>query len=98
MPQNSGEVIRCSRNLKDWSDFDGAQHAVAVCLGLMPNDWSWVLKKKVKGVFWTQNEVSDLLYGVLEGLVGLGVLEKNDDDQFRYNTQFVPPWEDAGSA
>jgi hypothetical protein len=29
-------------HLKDWTDFDGAERAIAVCLGLMPDGWEFV--------------------------------------------------------
>jgi hypothetical protein len=78
--------------LREWSDFDGAKHAIAVCLGLMPDDWQWVLKN-AKWVLWSNNPVGNMLGNILKGLVEQGVLEENEDWQFRYNVNFKPPWE-----
>lgn len=77
--------------LADWTDFDSAGHAVAVCFGMMPAEWEWVLRN-AKWIFWTSNPIGNLLHDVLEDLVEQKVLEKNDDDQYRYNAGFLPPW------
>lgn len=77
--------------LSDWTDFDGAEWAIAVSLGLMSEtEPAW---KSVKGVFWTDNPVSRMLHAVLKALVEAGVLETNADEQFRYNRSFTPPWD-----
>jgi hypothetical protein len=70
--------------LANWTDFDVAQHAVAVCLGLMkPDDFN-------KGVFWTRNPLGKMLGNVLETLVEEGFLEKNEEEgQYRYNPQLM---------
>ena len=79
--------------LAEWTDFDGAEHALAVCLGLMPADWNWVLRN-AKWVFWSDNPMGNALHQVLETLVEARVLEKNGDDQYRYNRQFNAPWDE----
>ena len=76
--------------LADWTDFDCAEHAVAACLGLMPAE----SVHGAKWVFWTDNPIGKMLHNVLEGLVQQNVLEKNEDEQYRYNHNFIPPWED----
>ena len=78
--------------LKDWQDFDGAEHAIAVSLGLMPNDWRWVLEN-AKWVLWSNNPLGNMLSQMLKALVEQGVLEQNDEQQFRYNPAYIPPWE-----
>ena len=77
--------------LKDWTDFDGAEYAIAVSLGLMPNDWHWVLQN-AKWVLWSNNPLGNMLSQMLIALVEQGVLEENDEQQFRYNSGFIPPW------
>jgi len=77
--------------LKDWADFDGAQHAIAVSLGLMPNDWHWVLEN-AKWVFWSNNPLGNMLSKMLIALVEQDVLEENDEQQYRCNSAFIPPW------
>ena len=78
--------------LQDWTDFDRAQHALAVCLGLMPDDWEWVLQN-AKWVFWSSNPTGEILGDLLNDLVDLGVVEKDEDGRFRYSRRFVAPWE-----
>jgi hypothetical protein len=34
-----------------------------------------------------------MLHTVLEELAEQNVLEKNEDEQYRYNHSFIPPWE-----
>jgi hypothetical protein len=75
--------------LADWTDFDYAEHAVAACLGLMPPEWVHT----TKWVFWTDKPIGNMLHKVLESLVEQNVLEKNEDDQYRYNHTFSPPWD-----
>jgi hypothetical protein len=83
------------KNLKEylveWTDFDLAEHAVAVCFGLMPEEGAYVTLKN-KWVFWSNNPIGNMLHEILERLVEQNVLEKNEDDQFRYNQNFIPPW------
>lgn len=82
--------------LPDWRDFDVAAHAVAVSFGLMPADWDWVLVN-AKRVFWTDNPTGNMLHNVLELLVEAKVLEKNEDDQYRYNREFTAHWNVEGN-
>jgi hypothetical protein len=72
--------------LKDWTDVDGAQYDLAVCLGLMPPG-TWY---DAKSIFWTNNPIGNTLYDILERLTALGVLERRDepDLQFRWNSAF----------
>lgn len=80
--------------LSDWSDFDVAQHALGICLGFMPDD-SEFLTLRGKWIFWSANPMGATLGRLLHDLVTVGVLEENEDGQFRYNASFRPPWEDA---
>lgn len=71
--------------LQDWTDWDGAQFALAVALGIMedgPNSF----QTKYKHVFWTANPLGDNLHKFLCALVELGILEQRSepDDQFRW--------------
>ena len=54
--------------LKEFQDFDGAKHAIAVSLGLMPNDWEWVLQN-AKWVLWSNNPLGNMLSQMLNALV-----------------------------
>lgn len=70
--------------LKDWTDWDGAQFALAVCLGLVEDGQeSWL---RNKGIFWSRNDIGEGLYEVLQQLVRAGILERRSkpDDQYRW--------------
>jgi hypothetical protein len=44
-------------------------------------------------VLWSDNPLGNMLSGMLTALVKEGVLEENEEQQFRYNSGYVPPWE-----
>lgn len=69
----------------DWLDFDVASFALAKCLGLMP-DTPW--DPALKPLFWTNNTFGVCLMGILEELMLMGALVKNEDQQFRWNPEF----------
>ena|SRR3990167_10743854 len=79
-------------SLNDWTDSDLAGFALAVCLGLMPNDIK-VFNGKAKHVFWSNNPLGNLLGQFLYRLGKLGVLETDDDSRFRWNNNFKGDWE-----
>ena len=70
--------------LSDWHDWDGAEFAVAVSLGIMEDGYESYQKNK--GTFWTANPLGDSLYQILQELVKMGLVEKRDepDDQYRW--------------
>ena len=84
--------------LAEWTDFDGAGLGLALCLGLMdpPVDFA----STTKHVFWSNNPIGNLLYGMLEQLAAAGVLEKRDepDYQFRWSPTFKGSWEEPWQA
>ncbi len=45
--------------------------------------------RKHKGTFWTKNKISDSLVGMVEQMVEGGMLEKNEEGQFRWNKSFT---------
>ncbi len=74
--------------LNDWTDFDIAMYHLACCLGIM----EYENFGKVKGVLNHNNEVSTTLYEMLERLVSLNILERNDDG-YRWNKLYKGSWE-----
>lgn len=78
--------------LKDWTDVDLAQYAVATSIGLMPEG---NFSRRGKSVFWTNNPIGDMLHNFLERMVQAGILEKRDepDFQYRWNPGFRGSWE-----
>jgi multicopper oxidase len=78
-------LVMLKRLLTNWSDFDAAQRAIAICFGLMTADTPAL---NVKWVFWTDNPISRMLTQTLNALVESGVLETNEDEQFRSQFPF----------
>ena len=72
--------------LSDWQDLDLAAYDLAISMGIMTPEDSFATK--VKWVFWSNNPLGNALYGFLVDLVKIGVLEKNDDDQVRWNQNY----------
>jgi hypothetical protein len=81
----------------EWTDGDVAQYYLACQPRLMAydgskaNEWSATFDE-VKGVFNTNNTFSKMTYAMLEELVEGGILETNDDVQFRWNKSFEESW------
>jgi len=69
---------------KDWEDLDVAQYYLACLLGILRYDDTFQIFRDNKGLFWTQNRLSDMFYKLLKDLEELKVLERNDDGQYRY--------------
>lgn len=76
----------------DWVDYDIAAYYVTCLLGLTKYDENSEEYRRIKGLYWTGNKVSDSLYSFLENLVEAGILEKNDDLGYRYNKDFDQYW------
>lgn len=71
------------KSLEDWQEVEVALGSLAECLGLKasPSDHP-------KGLYWTDNPLITTLYEVLEALVREGILEKNAEDEYRWNRAF----------
>jgi hypothetical protein len=65
-------------DLKGWTDFDAAAAALGKTLGIFPADSTLA---DVKAVLWTNSAAGNSLYGMLERLAWLGVLERDDEAQ-----------------
>jgi len=76
-------------DLKEWTDFDVAEFALACDIGLMAKD----IDPYPKFIFWSNNSVGTSLSIMLASLVDSGVLEMNDDVQYRWNPNFKGEWE-----
>lgn len=68
--------------LQSWQDPDGAAFDLGVCLGLWEDSQAAFLANK--GVFWADNALGNCLTAMLDQLVAVGLLERNDDDQYRW--------------
>ncbi len=78
------------QKLDHWVDLDGAAYYLAISLGLMTEKDDFCTT--VKWVFWSANPIGNMLYGLLVDLVKIGVLERNDDDQVRWNPEYQGEW------
>ena len=67
-------------DLAEWTDFDLAALALGRALGVFA---AGTPLQEAKSVLWMNNAVGNTLYGVLERLTWLGILEC-DEDQRRY--------------
>ena len=48
--------------------------------------------QRVKAVFNTRNPVGDMLFKLSEQMVASGMLEKNDETQYRWKGSFAGYW------
>jgi hypothetical protein len=80
-----------SDELADWNDWDGASYSLAISLGIMDKAKTPYMSA-AKHVFWSDNPLGNMLHQTLEELVKLGFVEKNEEDQYRWNKEFK--WQD----
>lgn len=77
----------------DWTDGDVAEYYLACLFGIMPydgtkpNEWSATFDE-VKGIFNTNNPFENTMCKVLFALREGGLLEENEDSQYRWNESF----------
>lgn len=72
-------MLPLCKRLKDWQDPDFAQFHLGVVLGLFDD-----LRPPPKWVFGSANPLADVLNDLLQQLVRSGLLELNDDAQYRW--------------
>jgi hypothetical protein len=88
-------MMPLSERLKEWQDFDYAQYHLGVVLGLFqdmkPED-RIAFDRVPKWLLWTNNPLSNTLGNILNQMLEIGVLECDDDQSFRWNTQQVDQW------
>jgi hypothetical protein len=70
-------------DLKDWTDIDVAMFLVAKNLGLI-GDKTFL---ETKWVYCTKNHFSDALWRIIEELEKANILEKNDEECYRWNNK-----------
>lgn len=87
-------TLKLSELLSDWTEPDVAEYYLACVIGIMDYESEKTrFQVELKGVFWTKNRVSDALYQMLESMVVAGMLEKNEDWDYRWNSSFKGYWE-----
>jgi hypothetical protein len=83
--------VTLRERLQDWTDWDGAAWELGVTLGLWPefgqepgqDPWHGF-----KGIIWSANPVGDRLSDMLISMTVAGMLECNEEQQYRWNPAF----------
>lgn len=80
-----------SERLKDWQDFDVASYNLGVVLGLFEDVElsECIFNKAPKWIFWTNNPMGTMFSNMLNQLLEVGILESNNDQQFRWDSNRV---------
>ena len=73
--------------LSDWTDWDLAAASLAMVLGIIPDVLPF---GGAKSLFWSNNEIGDMLQLQLDQLSCLGILLKREqpDLQYKWNNDF----------
>jgi hypothetical protein len=79
----------------NWVQPDVAEYYLACLLGIMEYDESIpdFYPAKVGGVFNTHNKIETMLFKMLEAMVKGGILETQEDGDYRWNKSFKGYWE-----
>jgi hypothetical protein len=84
------DVVTLKERLKDWTDFDGASYELGVVLGIFKDfrteGGSW-LDHADKAIFWSRNDLGTALMKMLEEMASAGILDSNEDTQFRWHNE-----------
>jgi hypothetical protein len=72
--------------LQQWHDADGAAFQLALALGVLEPTVDFTTQSK--HLFWTDNPVGVALSRSLDCLVEAGVLDRDEDDRYRWNASF----------
>ena len=86
-------LYNLSHTLKEWTEIDISAFHIAVALDILPplSDEKEIYNfGGKKHIFWTNNPMGNMLFDLLESLVILNVLEKQDtdDELYRWNPDF----------
>lgn len=73
-------------NLREWTDWDSAAYILAKSLGILDEDVDF--STQAKHIFWSDNPTGTILHKMLNELVEYGFLEKRDEPDAEYDTQF----------
>ena len=85
-------MARIDELFKNWEEPEIAHYYLSCLLGLTKFDTTYDEYRRIKAVYNTNNELSDLLFCTLESLVAAGILEKDDDSRYRWNSNFDAYW------
>ena len=82
------ESLDIRKLFRDWVEPEVAEYYFACLIGIMVLDESQDGWMRVKAVFNTNNPVENCMFAMLEQAVAKGMLEKNDEFQYRWNPTF----------
>lgn len=74
--------------LANWTDPDETAFLLGQVLGIFPPEGN--LHEGFKWIFWTDNPLGNAIYEFAHNLVRVGALDRNEDEQFRWNTRWDP--------
>lgn len=72
----------------DWVEPDVSCYYMACLLGMLIYSDDQAEWRNVKGIFNTNNPISTATFHLLECLVSEGLLESNEDTQYRWNRDY----------
>ncbi len=80
----------------DWVEPDKSIYYLALLLDLMNDDNSTASYHDVMGFVNDNTEFTRTMFDLLERMVAGGILESNEDSQYRWNKSFKKFWLKAG--
>lgn len=87
--ENVENVVNVVDNPDSWLDFDVIQHEVALRLGLYQNEQNpEPCMRDFKWLYWTSNVYSNELCKIVASMVTMGLLERNEEEQYRWAKNF----------
>ena len=72
-------------SLVDWTDYDGVCFLLARCLGLIDETVDFTTRGKA--IVLGDRKLRPVLSKIVETLLDAGILERNDDDQYRWSSK-----------
>ena len=89
---SANKQLSLEKFFSDWTDPDIGMYYVFCLLGFAEHDTNYQSFRDYKGIFASKDPFGDELYFFLENLVKIGMLEKNDDCQYRWNSGYSARW------
>ena len=75
------------KNLTEWIDDDGVFFELAICLGLLGEDVEF--SRRGKSIVLGDTLLHPVLSQIVEVLFNAQILERNEDNQYRWNRKLV---------
>ena len=82
------KIIALSEALKEWTDWDVAEHKLACVLGIVDEE-KGSFSLDYKWIYWCNNRTGNTLSEILTSLIELGFLQFiEEEERVRYNEGF----------